>query len=91
LRNPQWKIVSMAHYTINTDWTAKVGLVYTPEEERWKSYAAKLVHEITGIILEKWYVPVLYTDQKYPNSNKAYANAGYENGGTLINFGCKRK
>ena len=90
LRNPQGKIVCMAHYTINNDWTAKVGLVYTPEEERWKSYAAKLVHEITGIILSKWYVPVLYTDQKYPNSNKAYANAGYENGGTLINFSCKK-
>ena len=76
----------MAHYTINADWTAKVWLVYTPEEERGKGYAAKLVHEITKMILDKWYVPVLYTDQNYPNSNKVYANAGYENGWTLVNF-----
>ena len=86
LRNSQGKIVSMAHYKINADWTAKGWLVYTPEEERGKGYAAKLVHEITKIILDKWYVPVLYTDQNYPNSNKAYANAGYENGWTLVNF-----
>jgi hypothetical protein len=31
-------------------------------------------------------VPVLYTDQNYPDSNKAYANAGYENWGTLVSF-----
>jgi predicted GNAT family acetyltransferase len=38
------------------------------------------------MLLEKGYTPLLYTDQNYPNSNKAYANAGYENGGTLISF-----
>jgi hypothetical protein len=31
-------------------------------------------------------VPVLYTDKNYPNSNKAYANAGYEDGGSLVSF-----
>jgi predicted GNAT family acetyltransferase len=53
LRNSQGKIVCIAHYKINADGTAKTGLVYTPDEERGRGYAAKLVHEITKIILDK--------------------------------------
>lgn len=86
LRNKDNKIVSMAHYKVSQNWTGKVWLVYTPDEERWKWYAAKLVHELTKMLLEKGYTPLLYTDQNYPNSNKAYANAGYENWGTLVCF-----
>ena len=56
-----------------------------------KGYAAKIVHDITAILLEKGYIPVLYTDQNYPNSNKAYFNAGYENSGTLVNFSCNKE
>ena len=90
LRNSDNKIVCMAHYKINKDWIGKVWLVYTPDEERWKWYAAKLVYELTKILLEKWYVPLLYTDQNYPNSNKAYANAWYQNGWTLVCFTCTK-
>ena len=91
LRNSKDKIVCMAHYKTNIDGTAKLGLVYTPMEERGKGYAAKIVHDMTGILLDKGFIPVLYTDQNYPNSNKAYLNAGYENGGTLVNFSCTKK
>ena len=90
LRNSDNKIVCMAHYRINSNWTGKVWLVYTPDEERWKWYAAKLVHELTKMLLEKWYIPILYTDQNYPNSNKAYANTWYENGWTLVCFTCDK-
>lgn len=90
LRNSNNKIVCMAHYRINDNWTGKVWLVYTPDEERWKWYAAKLVHELTKMLLDGWYIPILYTDQNYPNSNKAYANAGYQNHWTLIVFKCKK-
>ena len=91
LRNAQDKIVCMAHYKTSTDGTAKLGLAYTPVEERGKGYAAKIVHDITGILLNKGFIPVLYTDQNYPNSNKAYYNAGYKNGGTLVNFSCNKR
>lgn len=91
LRNANDKIVCMARFTIYKDRTGKVWLVYTPDEERGKWYAAKLVHELTKMILEKWYVPVLYTDKNYPNSNKAYANAGYEDGGSLVSFSIVKK
>lgn len=90
LRNGDNKIVCMAHYRINSNWIGKVWLVYTPDEERWKWYAAKLVHELTKMLLDKWYIPILYTDQNYPNSNKAYANAWYENGWTLVCFACDK-
>ena len=92
LRNKDNKIVCMAHCKFREyGGTATIWLVYTPEEERGKWYAAKLVHELTKIILDRWHVPALYTDQNYPNSNKAYANAGYENVGTLINFSIVKK
>lgn len=91
LRNANDKIVCMAHYTIYTDRTGKVWLVYTPDEERGRWYAAKLVRELTKMILDEWYVPILYTDKSYPNSNKAYANAGYEDGGSLVSFSIVKK
>ena len=91
LRNKNNKIVCMAHYRINKNGTAITWLVYTPDDERWKWYAAKLVHELTKILLEKWCIPVLYTDQNYPNSNKAYANVWYENKGMLVSFTCRKK
>lgn len=91
LRNSDNKIVCMAHYTDYPDGTSRVWLVYTPDEERQKWYAAKLVYELTKKILNSWLTPILYTDQNYPNSNKAYANAGYKNNGTLVSFSCKKK
>lgn len=91
LRNANDKIVCMAHYTIYTDRTGKVWLVYTPDEERGRWYAAKLVRELTKMVLDEWYVPILYTDKSYPNSNKAYANAGYEDGGSLVSFSIVKK
>ena len=90
LRNSNKKIVSIAHYDVSENKIAKVGLVYTPVEERGKGYASKIVHDLTAILLENGLIPVLYTDQNYPNSNKAYANSGYENGGVLVNFSCDR-
>ena len=91
LRNHDGKIVSMAHYILGENNTAKIGLVYTPDEERGKGYAAKLVHDLTKMVLDKGYIPILYTDQNYPSSNKAYANVGYVNCGTLVSFMVSRK
>ena len=91
LRNSNGKIVCMGHYQLAKDGTGKSGLIYTPNEERGKGYAAKLVYELTKKIMSSGYIPVLYTDQNYPNSNKAYANVGYVNRGTLINFSCDKK
>jgi len=75
--------------TVPTD-TARIGHVYTLEDERGKGYAANLIHDLTKLILDKNIQPLLYTDYSYPASNKAYINAGYDDKGILINFSCSR-
>ena len=90
LRNKNNKIVSMAYYNVKED-QAKISHVYTPPEERRKGYSANLIYLVTKELLEKNYVPVLYTDYNYIASNKAYKNAGYEEEGLLINFTCSKE
>lgn len=90
LRNKDGKIVSMAHYLISGKY-GKIGEVFTDYNERGKGYAAYLIKRITDIILEKKLIPSLYTDYNYPNSNKAYINAGFISEGYLINFTCSKR
>ncbi len=90
LRNIDGKIVSMAHYLISGKY-GKIGEVFTDDNERGKGYAAYLIKKISDIILEKKLIPSLYTDYNYPNSNKAYINAGFIPEGYLINFTCSKR
>lgn len=81
------KIVSMADFII-VGAQAKLGTVYTAKEARCKGYATNLIHTMTRDLLNRGLSPLLYTDYNYPASNIAYKNAGYEDTGILINFGC---
>lgn len=90
LKNGDGKIVCMAGYKL-LDEQARIGHVYTPKEERKKGYAANLIYQITKMLLEEGFVPLLYTDYNYIPSNRAYINAGYEDTGILINFSCSKK
>ena len=90
LRNNDNKIVCMASYGMTGN-QAKLSHVYTPIEERGKGYAANLIYHMTNDLLEKGFVPLLYTDYNYIPSNKAYINAGYEDTGILINFSCSKE
>jgi len=69
---------------------AKINHVFTPKEERSKGYAANLVKALTDKTLRNGKVPVIYTDYRYPASNKAYQNVGYCFAGLLINFSCSK-
>ena len=89
-RDTDDKIVSMADYGI-IGGQAKLGTVFTTKEARCKGYATNLIHTMTQDLLEKGLSPLLYTDYNYPASNTAYKNAGYEDTGVLINFGCYKK
>ncbi len=89
-RDTDDKIVSMADYGI-IGTQAKLGTVFTAKEARCKGYATNLIHTMTQNLLEKGLSPLLYTDYNYPASNTAYKNAGYEDMGILINFGCYKK
>ena len=88
-KNKDGKIVCIAKYDV-VNGTARIGHVYTLEDERGKGYAANLIHDLTKLILDKNIQPLLYTDYSYPASNKAYINAGYDDKGILINFSCSR-
>ena len=89
-RNKEGKVVAIAKYQTSGN-TARIGHVYTKKEERNKGYAANLIHDLTDQLLQKGYIPLLYTDYSYPPSNKAYVNAGYEDQGILINFTCSKE
>lgn len=71
------KIVSMIDYTI-VDGYAEVAHAYTIPEERGKGYMANVVYELTKIIIDKGFIPVLSTDYNYIPSNKCYQKVGYE-------------
>ncbi len=89
-KNKEEKIVCIANFQVLGD-TARIGHVFTLEEERGKGYAANLVHDLTERLLNEGLQPLLYTDYNYPASNKAYINAGYEDKGILVNFSCSRE
>ena len=85
--NNSKKIVCMAVVNKNGDF-ARINFVYTPEEERCKSYAKNIIYALTKKVLDEKLLPVLYTDFNYPASNKAYMAVGYQPCGILINFSC---
>jgi hypothetical protein len=84
-RNESGKLVAYLNYRLY-DGSAKLGNVYTLEEERRKGYCANLVYEVTKKLLESGLKVLLFTDYKYPNSNNAYKKVGYEDKGFLVNY-----
>lgn len=54
-----------------------VGLVYTREEHRRKHYAEQIVYQVTKIVQDAGYMPMLYTDADYVASNACYEKIGY--------------
>lgn len=89
-KNKEGKIVCIANYQVLGE-VARIGHVFTLEEERGKAYAANLIHDLTEILLNNRLKPLLYTDYNYPASNRAYINSGYEDKGILITFSCSKK
>ena len=66
---------------------ASIGLVYTLKEYRRKHYAEHLVYDVTKIVQDLGYLPMLYTDADYVASNKCYEKIGYILRGKLCTIG----
>ena len=66
---------------------ASIGLVYTLKEYRRKHYAEHLVYQVTKIVQDSGYLPMLYTDADYVASNKCYEKIGYILRGKLCTIG----
>ena len=70
-------IVSICYYKIIENKEELCG-VYTHPKYRRKNYASNLVYNITKELLDKNFIPFLYTNYDYKPSNKTYINVGYE-------------
>lgn len=75
-KNQNGKIVACCRYIINEN-LASIGLVYTNPDYRRKHYAQNLVYQVTKIVAEKGFTPMLYTDADYIASNSCYEKIGY--------------
>ena len=85
-KDAQGKAVASCHWNINGNMAA-IGLVYTREDARRKHYAENLVYEVTKIVKENGYMPMLYTDADYVASNACYEKIGYILRGKLCTIG----
>ena len=56
---------------------ASINLVYTRPEFRRKHYAENMVYQITKLVMDAGYIPMLYTDADYTASNACYEKIGY--------------
>lgn len=72
------KPVSMVGHTPTVAGVARVGPVYTPDEQRGHGYASALTTYVTNRLLDHGFDVCLYTDLANPTSNKIYAQIGYQ-------------
>lgn len=66
---------------------AGINLVFTRPEFRRKHYAENLVYQVTKLVMDAGYVPMLYTDADYIASNACYEKIGYVLKGKLCTIG----
>ena len=84
-QNNDGKMVASTKYTI-VDNLATINLVYTKKEYRRMHYANNLVYEITKMVKDMGYIPMLYTNADYIASNACYEKIGYVLKGKLCNI-----
>ncbi|MDE7432524.1 MAG: GNAT family N-acetyltransferase [Lachnospiraceae bacterium] len=66
---------------------ASINLVFTRPKFRRKHYAENLVYQVTKLVIDAGYVPMLYTDADYTASNACYEKIGYVLRGRLCTIG----
>ncbi|MBE5894661.1 MAG: GNAT family N-acetyltransferase [Lachnospiraceae bacterium] len=66
---------------------ASVNLVYTKPEHRRKHYAEHLVYQVSKLVTDAGYIPMLYTNADYKASNACYEKIGYVLRGKLCSVG----
>ena len=80
------EVAACCRFTVRDD-TASLSLVYTRPAFRRKHYAQNMVYEVTKLVKEAGYTPMLYTDADYPASNACYEKIGYILRGKLCTIG----
>ena len=75
-KNANGKAVACCSYRVNQE-LASLASVFTLPEYRRKYYAQHLVYEVTKLVSDLGYTPMLYTDANYLASNACYEKIGY--------------
>lgn len=75
-KNADGDVVACCSRTIH-DGLGCVGSVYTKPEHRRKHYAQQLVYQVTHMVAQQGFMPMLYTDADYAASNACYEKIGY--------------
>jgi len=75
--HPAGRAVSQAVARTSLAGAVRVGAVYTPPEYRGHGYASAVTAALTGEVLGRGEIPVLFTDLGNPTSNKIYQAIGY--------------
>lgn len=78
------KYVSMANISQISLGYARINSVYTPVKHRSKGYATDLMTQLSTKLIADYLVPVLYTDEANPISNRVYRKVGYVKTGRII-------
>ena len=78
--------VASCKYVINGN-LASINLVFTRPEFRRRHYAENLVYQVTKLVMDAGYTPMLYTDADYIASNACYEKIGYILQGKLCTIG----
>ncbi len=89
-KDSQGNNVASCYFTQNGN-TASISLVFTLPEFRRKHYAENLVYQVTKIVMNDGYIPMLYTDADYTASNACYKKIGYVLQGKLCTIGYSEK
>ena len=71
------QVVACCSYRVIGGNLASLGSVYTLPEYRRKHYAQHMVWQVTRMVSDAGYVPMLYTDADYAASNACYEKIGY--------------
>ena len=87
--NDQGRKIASCQYTPTGD-MASLNLVYTQKAYRRKHYAENLVYQVTKIVQDLGYTPMLYTNADYVASNACYEKIGYVMRGKLCTLGTER-
>ena len=85
-RNSEGTAVSFCDRNENTNYV-KISQCYTPEEYRGNGYAAELIYELCGEIVESGRIAMLYADADYESSNRCYQKIGFVQDGKIATIG----
>lgn len=77
------EIVSMANLAHRSRRYGRINSVYTPRPHRKKGYASAIVSALCSILHSEKLIPMLYADQRNPDSNRVYRNVGFLPSGTV--------